>query len=103
MTIDTSRPSERSRTVQDDLLADLRDAAPMPAARMPAPRSVVARTLSASLPVLAVAPAPVPSPVIELRLTRQPWSMPSLRQRPGAPGIELSAGPVLLSLSFLPG
>lgn len=110
MTADRSRPpAERPRSFQDDLLADLRQAAPMPADWPTAPRSVIARTLPLSsptsldtLPVL-VRDIHVTPPTVELRLSRQPWSMPALRRRQGPPGLELSAGPIRLSMAYLGG
>ncbi|HLM07880.1 MAG TPA: hypothetical protein VK402_22115 [Blastococcus sp.] len=110
MTADRSRPAvERPGSFQDDLLADLRQAAPMPADRPVAPRPVIARTLPLSspplpdtLPVL-VREVRVTPPTIELRLSSQPWSMPALRRRQGPPGLELSAGPIRLALAYLGG
>ncbi len=108
MTADRSRPAaERPRSLQDDLLADLRQAAPMPADRPTAPRQVIARTLPLSslpdrLPVL-VRDVRLTPPTIELRLSSQPWSMPALRRRQGLSGLELSAGPIRLSLAYLGG
>ena len=106
MKSDHRRPApDRPRSLQEDLLADLRQAAPMPAEPTIAPRTVIARTLPpsplpvpAALPVLARATSTTPT--IELRLTRQRWSMPCLRQHSDAFGIEFSAGPVRLSLAY---
>ncbi len=110
MTADRSRPAaERPRSLQDDLLADLRQAAPMPADRPTAPRQVIARTLPLSSPALPdrlpvlVRDVRLTPPTIELRLSSQPWSMPALRRRQGLPGLELSAGPIRLSLAYLGG
>ncbi len=114
MTADRSRPAaERPRSLQDDLLDDLRQAAPMPADRPTAPRPVIARTLPLPSPPL---PLPLPDtlpvlvrdvrvtpPTIELRLSSQPWSMPALRRRQSPPGLELGAGPIRLSLAYLGG
>jgi hypothetical protein len=110
VTADRSRPAaERPRSFQDDLLADLRQVAPMPADRPTAPRPVIARTLPLSSPTL---PDTLPvlvrdvrgtPPTVELRLSSQPWSMPALRRRQGPPGLELSAGPIRLSLVYLGG
>ena len=109
MKSDHRRPApDRPRSFQEDLLADLRQAEPMPAARTIAPRTVIARTLPpsplpvpAALPVLARATPTTPTtPSIELRLTRQRWSMPGLRPHSDAFGIEFSAGPVRLLLAY---
>jgi hypothetical protein len=110
VTADRSRPAaERPRSFQDDLLADLRQATPMPADRPTAPRPAIARTLPLSSPTLPdtlpvlVRDVRVTPPTIELRLSSQPWSMPGLRRRQGPPGLELSAGPIRLSLAYLGG
>jgi hypothetical protein len=110
MTADRSRPAaERPGSFQDDLLADLRQAAPMRADWPTAPRQVIARTLpqsssprSDTLPVL-VRDVRVTPPTVELRLSSQPWSLPALRRRQGPPGLEFSAGPIRLSLAYLGG
>lgn len=91
-TADKTRPrNRRPRALQDDLLDELRQAAPMPVAR----------------PVHLAAPPPeklldtntAETPTLELRVTPRRWSAPSVRRLRG--GIALSVGPVRLSLTGL--
>ncbi len=88
--------AKRPRALQDDLLDDLRQAAPMPVPR----------------PVHRAAPPPeerrgtawvqtqAPTPTLELRVTPWHWSTPGVRRLRG--GVVLSAGPVRISLTGLP-
>jgi hypothetical protein len=95
-TADKSRPrAKRPRALQDDLLADLRQAAPMPVAH----------------PVQHAAPppeerrgtawvqTPTPTPTLELRVTLWQWSAPGVRRLRGS--VVLTAGPVRISLTGL--
>ncbi len=87
--------AKRPRALQDDLLDDLRQAAPMPVAH----------------PVHRAAPPPeerrgtawvqtqTPRPTLELRVTLWQWSTPGVRRLRG--GVVLSAGPVRISLTGL--
>jgi len=73
------------RTLQDELLADLRQAAPVPDA-----------------PPRAERPAPEPdhTPALQIRVTPLRWSCPRVRAvREPHPTLELSAGPVRISLT----
>jgi hypothetical protein len=83
----------RPRTLQEDLLEDLRSTAPVAAAPRRQGRPASSRR----------APTTVdPSPAVELQLIPTQWTSPRLRSVPGGSGVLLSAGPIRLSLS-LPG
>jgi hypothetical protein len=77
----------RGRSLQDDLLEDLRQ--------------------GVSRPPTAAAPAPEPSrpaaaapePAVELRITPRAWSPAGIRALPSGRGYELSVGPLRLSLA----
>jgi hypothetical protein len=81
--------SRRTRTLQDDLLDDLRQAAPLPIARP-----------SSDHPV----PTPSGRPesrdpealTVELRLTPSSWSPLSVRTPPNGAGLVVRAGPLHL-------
>jgi hypothetical protein len=76
--------SARRRTLQDDLLDDLRQA-PVRPAPAPAPAQEA----------IAAAPA------VELRITPRAWSAAGWTRRPGGDGVTISLGPVRLSLGNL--
>jgi hypothetical protein len=78
--------SARHRTLQDDLLDDLRQA-PVRPAPAPAP----ARDGAAA----------EPAPAVELRITPRSWSAAGWTRRPGGDGVTISLGPVCLSLGNL--
>ena len=100
----TAPRSRRPRTMQDDLLADLRQAAPMPIARPEAERPASAPV---SAPALAPAPAAAERPestapdtlTVEVRVTPLRWSAPSLRPRGTRTGLVLTVGPVRVSIT----
>jgi hypothetical protein len=74
-------------SLQDDLLADLQQAAPIPVTRPEAG------------PPAATATAPVEeTPTVALRLTPRRWARPSLSSPLGGP-LELAAGPVRISVT----
>jgi hypothetical protein len=75
------------RTLQDDLLDDLRQAPVLPAAAPATPRAEDA--------------APEPAPAVELRITPRTWSAAGWTRRPGGDGVTISLGPVCLSLGNL--
>lgn len=89
----TARPA-RPRKLQDDLLDDLRGAAPVPV-----------------LPPAAAHPAPVPVPTerpddrdpaavtVEVRVTPRRWSAPRIRTSARGIGVVVVAGPVRFSSS----
>jgi hypothetical protein len=79
----------RPRTLQDDLLQDLRQTAPMPDPR-PGPQ----RPRAKRPPV----EAGTTSPAVELRVTRNRWRSPSMRL--AAKGLVVSAGPISVSVGL---
>jgi hypothetical protein len=80
---DTARPS----SLQEDLLQDLRQTAPMPDPRPRAQRRRPARpTLEAG------------TPGVELRVTRTRWLSPSMRL--ASKGVILTAGPISVSVGL---
>ena len=95
-TADKIRPrAKRPRALQDDLLDDLRQAAPMPvphpvhrAAPPPEERRGTAWVRT-----------PMSTPTLELRVTLWQWSAPGVRRL--RDGVALSAGPVRISLTGL--
>jgi hypothetical protein len=87
--------SRRTRTLQDDLLDDLRQAAPLP----------VARPSSSGHPVPSHAEergSTAPETLtVELRLTPRCWSALSVRTHPVGAGLVVTAGPLQLHLRGL--
>ena len=79
----------RPRTLQDDLLQDLRQTEPMPDPR-PGPR----RPRPKRVPLETGAT----SPAGELRVTRNRWLAPSMRL--ASQGVVLSAGPISVSVGL---
>ena len=98
-----SSPSPvRTRSLREDLLDDLRQAAPMPAAP-PTPElsvPVVPRAVGSARGRVA-RPAPVDpgTPALELRVTPQRWWGLRLRTLGETPGVVIGAGPVQLSVT----
>lgn len=80
-----------SRTLQDDLLQDLRQTAPMPD-----PRPAAARPRAKRPPV----DTGTTSPAVEVRVTRTRWLAPSMRL--AAKGVVLSAGPISVTVGVSP-
>jgi hypothetical protein len=81
--------SRRPRTLQDDLLDDLRQAAPLPVARPSSDHPVPTppeRRESSDAGALTV----------ELRLTPRRWSALSVRKPPVGAGLVVTAGPLHL-------
>ncbi len=93
MTVSENRTSPliRPRTLQEDLLQDLRETAPAPDPRPDAHQARVKR---------APAEAGEKSPAVELRVTRTRWLSPSMRLACGGRGLVLSAGPISVSLGL---
>jgi hypothetical protein len=83
----------RPRTMRDDLLQDLRQAAPMPIVPTKQGRSMEERAAPPE-------PANPTVPTLELRLTLQHWSRPRVLAVTGDQGLALSIGPIRLSVSF---
>ena len=95
-TADEIRPrAKRPRALQDDLLDDLRQAAPMPVPH-PAQRSAPPPEERRGT---AWVQTPTPKPTLELRVTLWQGSAPGVRRLRG--GVVLSAGPVQISLTGL--
>ncbi|MGY1679908.1 hypothetical protein [Geodermatophilus sp. SYSU D01176] len=93
-TADQTGPrAKRPRALQDDLLDDLRQAAPMPVPHPAHPAAPEGRRGTAWVQ------APTPTPTLELRVTLWRWSTPGVRRLRG--GVVLTAGPVRISLTGL--
>lgn len=96
----TSR-SGRARTLRDDLLDDLRQAAPMPTAP-PSPNVPVAlspvRVVSVRQPAAPPAPAGPETPTIDVRVTPLLWWGLRMRTLDDRPGVVLGVGPVQIYL-----
>ncbi len=85
-------PSRRPRTLQDDLLADLRQAAPMPVAPLEA-------NLSAPVPPERLDPTLQETPTIDVRVTPRQWSTPSMRAGGTGTGLVYTVGPLRVSFT----
>ena len=85
-------PSRRPRTLQDDLLADLRQAAPMPVAPLEANRS-------APVPPERLDPTLQETPTIDVRVTPRQWSTPSMRAGSTGTGLVFTVGPLRVSFT----
>ena len=98
----TTPAARRHRRMQDDLLADLRQAAPMPVARpeddRPAPVPSE-RPDPAERPAERPDPAGSGTPAVEVRLTPLRWSAPSMRPVGTRTGLVLTIGPVRISIT----
>jgi hypothetical protein len=84
--------SPRARSLQDDLLQDLRRTTPLPprpssAARSRGGQAGTARSTEAA--------------TVEVRVSRSRWTSLRVRSNPGRSGFELSAGPLRLSLAVV--
>ena len=95
----TARPMRtrpmRGRTLGDELLADLRQAAPMPVAQpreVPVPVESVPSTAEHH-------PADADAPTIDLRVTPRWWWGLRMKTLGEGPGIVIGVGPVRISLS----
>lgn len=90
----TARPMRtrpmRGRTLRDDLLDDLRQAAPMPAAQ-PA-REV-------SVPVTIEPPRGPEAPTVDIAVTPRFWWGLRMKTLSEGPGVVIGAGPVRISLT----
>lgn len=85
-------PSSRPRTLQDDLLADLRGVTAMPDA---APR------VASPVPEVTERPDSTEAGalIFEVRVTPRRWSAPRMRSSIGGTGLVVTAGPLRFSLS----
>src|SRR5215212_10559973 len=90
------RSGARPRSLQDDLLDDLRLGHDPPSAAQVTAASVASPT-EAALRVPAVAP----TPAVELRITPRSWSSAGWTRRPEGDGLTVNLGPVCLSLGRL--
>jgi hypothetical protein len=87
----TTTPRQRPRTLQDDLLADLRQAAPIPIARPKVDDS-------ASVPAERSDHTDPETVTVDVRITPLRWSAPSLRPRGTGSGFVVTVGPVRISV-----
>jgi hypothetical protein len=85
----------RNRTLGDELLDDLRRAAPMPVAQ---PSREVAVPVE-SVPAAGGPPADADAPTIDVRVTPRLWWGLRMKTLGEGPGIVIGAGPVRISLS----
>jgi hypothetical protein len=89
------RSAVRGTTLQDELLEDLRLAAPVP---IPPPEVTPPEV---ERPVASPEPAVVrETPTIEIRLTPLRWSRPRMKVGPRSP-LTIGAGPVQISVTGL--
>jgi hypothetical protein len=84
--------SPRTRSLQEDLLQDLRRTTPLPprpssAARSRGEQSSKDRSTDAA--------------TVEVRVSRSRWTSLRVRANPGRSGFEVSAGPLRLSLAVV--
>ena len=96
MTTDDRPPAPREgrgRTMQDELLQDLRQATPMPIAP-----TTVERAPRRPPEGLVTQDRHTPSLHLHVRLQR--WSWPRLSVLPGAPGLSVGIGPVRVSCAL---
>ena len=84
-------PVSRPSSMREDLLQDLRQAAPMPIDPTTQGRSPEER---------APEPADPAVPTVELRLTLQRWSLPRVLVVTHDQGLVLGVGPVRLTAAF---
>ena len=93
MTTDDRLPDRnagRGRTMQDDLLHDLRQATPMPIG----PTAV---EQAPSRPPEGPGPRERQTPLLQVQVTLQRWSWPHARLLPGGSGLSVGIGPVRVS------
>jgi hypothetical protein len=87
----TTRPM-RTRTLRDDLLDDLRQAAPMPAAQP-------AREVSVPVPVEQASARDAGAPTVDIAVTPRFWWGLRMKTLSEGPGVVIGAGPVRISLT----
>ena len=87
--------SPKPRSLQDDLLQDLRRTTPLP----PRPSSPAARSRGEQ-PTGAKGRG-TDAATVEVRVTRSRWTSLRVRSNPGRSGFEVSAGPLRLSLAVV--
>ena len=84
-----ARRAGRGRTMQHDLLDDLRQATPVPIVPTAAER--------APRPPERPEAEERPAPSLHLHVTLQPWSWPRVGLLPGGSGLSVGIGPVRMS------
>ena len=86
----------RTRSLQDDLLQDLRRTTPLP------PRTAPAAARSrGEQPAGGGTGRANEAATVEVRVTRSRWTSLRVRSNPGRSGFEVSAGPLRLSLAVV--
>lgn len=90
----------RPRTLQDDLLDDLRQAAPMPVPR-PSPDLVPDPDQPVSLPAGPEESREPEALTVEVRVTPRRWTAPRLRTPARGAGLVVTAGPVHLQVQVV--
>jgi hypothetical protein len=82
----------RARSLQDDLLQDLRRTTPLP------PRPASAGRSRSENPATK---SGTEAATVEVRVSRSRWTSLRVRSNPGRSGFEVSAGPLRLSLAVV--
>jgi hypothetical protein len=93
MTTDNRPPAPgagRGRTMQDELLHDLRQATPMPIVPTAVERAP-------SQPLEGPRPQERQTPLLQVEVTLQRWSWPRAHLLRGGSGLSVGIGPVLVS------
>jgi hypothetical protein len=85
----------RTRSLQDDLMQDLRRTTPLP------PRTTAPARTRAEHPGTDPVPSRSDAAAVEVRVTRSRWTSLRVRSNPGRSGFEVSAGPLRLSLAVV--
>jgi hypothetical protein len=97
----TARPMRtrpmRNRTLGDELLADLRQAAPMPVAQPPREVAVPVESVPATAGDHPAAAADAPT--IDVRVTPRLWWGLRMKTLGEGPGVVIGAGPVRISFT----
>ena len=95
MTAENPLPrAPRTRSLQDDLMQDLRRTTPLPPRPVATGRTRPEQAGTDAVPSRSDA-------AVEVRVTRSRWTSLRVRSNPGRPGIEVSAGPLRLSLAVV--
>jgi hypothetical protein len=85
----------RTRSLQDDLMQDLRRTTPLP------PRPSSPGRTRGEHPATGPHPNRSDAATVEVRVTRSRWTSLRVRSNPGRSGFEVSAGPLRLSLAVV--
>jgi hypothetical protein len=85
----------RTRSLQDDLMQDLRRTTPLP------PRPAATARTRAEHPGTDPVASHSDAAAVEVRVTRSRWTSLRVRSNPGRSGFEVSAGPLRLSLAVV--